>query len=51
MNSIYENVRENTKIIVSIIGVRFELNDDHVSAIGKIIDIVSEKPTLQILED
>jgi hypothetical protein len=51
MNSVYENVRENTKMIVSIIGVRFELNDDHVSAIGKLIDIVSEKPILQIHED
>lgn len=51
MNNVYENVHENTKMIVSIIGVRFELNDDHVSAIGKLIDVVSEKPTLQIHED
>ena len=55
MNSLYETVRENTKLIVSIIGVRFELNDEHVSAIGKLVDISVEssnqKPSLQILDD
>lgn len=55
-NSMFENVRENTKMIVSIIGVRFELNDEHVSAIGKLIDLAtndkgSNKPPVQILED
>jgi len=56
-NSVYESVRENTKILVTIIGVRFELNDENVSAIGKLVDLSpdkitgGQKPSLQILDD
>lgn len=39
-NHKFENVVENAKLLVSIIGIRFELNDANISAIGKLVDIV-----------
>lgn len=39
-NHKFEKVVENSKLIVSIIGIRFELNDSNICAIGKLVDIV-----------
>jgi len=39
-NHKYEKVVENSKIVISIIGIRFELNDINICAIGKLVDIV-----------
>ena len=39
-NHKFEKVVENSKVEVSIIGIRFELNDSNICAIGKLVDIV-----------
>ena len=39
-NHKFEKVVENAKLEVSIIGIRFELNDSNICAIGKLVDIV-----------
>jgi hypothetical protein len=39
-NQKFERVVENGKLLVSIIGIRFELNDSNICAIGKLVDIV-----------
>jgi DNA-directed RNA polymerase subunit E'/Rpb7 len=39
-NHKFEKVVENSKLEVSIIGIRFELNDSNICAIGKLVDIV-----------
>jgi len=36
----FEKVVDNSKLLVSIIGIRFELNDSNICAIGKLVDIV-----------
>jgi len=36
----FEKVVDNAKLLVSIIGIRFELNDSNICAIGKLVDIV-----------
>jgi DNA-directed RNA polymerase subunit E'/Rpb7 len=38
-NDLFERVTENANLIVSIIGVRFELNDTTICTIGKLTDI------------
>ena len=38
-NYLFDRVVENAKLIVSIIGVRFELNDSTICAIGKLIEL------------
>jgi hypothetical protein len=38
-NDLFEKVVEGAKLVVSVIGVRFELNDATICAIGKLIDI------------
>ena len=38
-NDLFEKVTENAKLVVSIIGVRFELNDSTICAIGKLTEI------------
>ena len=38
-NDLFDRVVENAKLIVSIIGVRFELNDSTICAIGKLIEL------------
>lgn len=40
---LFERATENAKLIVSVIGVRFELNDSTISCIGKLKDIESTK--------
>jgi DNA-directed RNA polymerase subunit E'/Rpb7 len=39
-NNKFEKVVENVKLVVSVIGIRFELNDSNICAIGKLVDIV-----------
>jgi DNA-directed RNA polymerase subunit E'/Rpb7 len=39
-NHKFEKVVENAKLLVSIIGIRFELNDSNICAIGKLVDVV-----------
>jgi DNA-directed RNA polymerase subunit E'/Rpb7 len=41
-NHKFEKVVENSKVMVSIIGVRFELNDSNICAIGKLVDVVEK---------
>ena len=36
----FEKVVDNSKLLVSVIGIRFELNDSNICAIGKLVDIV-----------
>jgi len=39
-NHKFERVVDNAKLVVSVIGIRFELNDSNICAIGKLVDIV-----------
>lgn len=42
-NRMFENVHENAKILVKIVGVRYELNDPHITTIGKLLNHVDEE--------
>lgn len=43
-NHIFENAKENGKLLVKIVGVRYELNDPHITTIGKLLkNIDSQK--------
>ena len=37
-HSMFEHVKENDKLVVTIVGVRFELNDPHITTIGKLVE-------------
>jgi DNA-directed RNA polymerase subunit E'/Rpb7 len=37
-NHLFENVTENAKLIVTIVGVRYELNDPHITTIGRLVE-------------
>jgi hypothetical protein len=39
-NDKFDKVAENAKLVVSIIGIRFELNDANICVIGKLVEIV-----------
>jgi DNA-directed RNA polymerase subunit E'/Rpb7 len=41
-------IQEGDMITVSIIGIRFELNDTYICAIAKLTNITSEKPRIHI---
>jgi len=43
----FSNVKENMKITIRVIGVRFELNDPYISVIGKLIDSTDNQQTVQ----
>ena len=47
-------VKENNKILVRVIGIRYELNDAYICAIAKLMDIVNsenqEKPRIHIMK-
>lgn len=58
----FTNVVENDKLVVNVIGVRFELNDPYICVIAKLLEKtqanavsgrgrVTKKPALNILED
>lgn len=34
----FNKIKENMKIVISVIGIRYELNDPYICAIGKLID-------------
>jgi DNA-directed RNA polymerase subunit E'/Rpb7 len=38
-NSEFEKVYENAKLLVNIIGIRFELNDTNICSIGKLVEL------------
>jgi hypothetical protein len=35
-------IKENSRLLVRVIGVRFELNDQYVSVIGKLLEKLGE---------
>jgi DNA-directed RNA polymerase subunit E'/Rpb7 len=35
---LFEHVSENAKLIVTIVGVRYELNDPHITTIGRLVE-------------
>lgn len=41
LNDKFDKVTENSKLTVSVIGIRFELNDSNICVIGKLVDITS----------
>jgi len=41
-NHVFETVSENTKVLVKIVGVRYELNDPHITTIGKLLKTVTD---------
>jgi DNA-directed RNA polymerase subunit E'/Rpb7 len=43
----FSNVKENMKVTIRVIGVRFELNDPYISVIGKLIDSTDNQQTFQ----
>jgi DNA-directed RNA polymerase subunit E'/Rpb7 len=58
----FSDIKENMKIVVRVIGVRFELNDPYICVIGKFIELASQsglddrrlrikKPAISIYED
>ena len=50
----FGNIKENDNINTKIIGIRFELNDPYICAIGTLDNTVIEdkaKPTIQIIND
>lgn len=58
-NSMFENVSENSHLVVTVVGVRFELNDPQIEVIGFLVDILQnvhstdtgKKPPIRILYD
>ncbi len=44
-NYMFDNVKEGAKLQVRVIGIRYELNDPHICAIGKLVDSSTEKTT------
>jgi DNA-directed RNA polymerase subunit E'/Rpb7 len=54
----FAEIKENMKITIRVIGVRFELNDPYICVIGKLVEQTAanqrqsgRKPTINILED
>jgi DNA-directed RNA polymerase subunit E'/Rpb7 len=43
----FSNVKENMKITIRVIGVRFELNDPYISVIGKLIESTDNQQPFQ----
>lgn len=37
-NHLFEHVTENAKLIVTIVGIRYELNDPHITTIGRLVE-------------
>lgn len=56
-NSMFENVAENTHLVVTVVGVRFELNDPQIEVIGFLVDVLQnassfgKKTPIRILYD
>ena len=55
-NAAFEKIEENTKLIVTVVGVRYELNDPQIEVIGYLVEVsqtqdkVQKKPPITILE-
>jgi DNA-directed RNA polymerase subunit E'/Rpb7 len=54
----FSDLKENTKIVIRVIGVRFELNDPYICVIGKFIELANKaddrgkkRPAISILGD
>jgi len=55
----FSELKENTKIVIRVIGVRFELNDPYICVIGKFIELATKpnfeerrkRPAISILAD
>jgi len=55
----FNNIKENVKITVRVIGIRYELNDPYICVIGKLVEpqkntqqqYRQNKPAISILED
>ncbi len=49
-NKYFNTIKENAKIQVKVIGVRYELNDPYICAIGKLVDsaIATKNPKIKI---
>jgi DNA-directed RNA polymerase subunit E'/Rpb7 len=54
----FSELKENTKIVIRVIGVRFELNDPYICVIGKFIELANKtedrgkkRPAISILGD
>ena len=55
----FNNIKENVKITVRVIGIRYELNDPYICVIGKLVESQKNtqqqyrqnKPAISILED
>ena len=50
-NNQFELVKEKSILLVKIIGVRFELNDPYICAIGKLLERMETQKKITILED
>jgi DNA-directed RNA polymerase subunit E'/Rpb7 len=54
-NHQFSLVKENSKLLVKVIGVRFELNDPYICAIGKLLEKLEHRPEqkkkISIFED
>ena len=54
-NHMFSLVKENSRLLVRVIGVRFELNDPYVSAIGKLLEKLGDehqkKKNITILDE
>ena len=44
----FNEIKENMKIIIQVIGIRYELNDPYICVIGKLSDNQNNKPKLRI---
>jgi len=46
----FQSIKENTRLTVKVIGIRFELNDTSICVIAKLTDVdsVQEKPRLKV---
>ena len=44
MNNYFNTVKENMKILIQVIGIRYELNDPYICAIGKLLENDKNKP-------
>lgn len=43
MNHVFDKIKENTKIQVKILGIRYELNDPYICAIGMLVESDAER--------
>jgi DNA-directed RNA polymerase subunit E'/Rpb7 len=59
-DKVFNTIKENTKITIRVIGIRYELNDPYICVIGKLIEVPQQKkmqydrqtkPAINILED